>query len=144
MGRTAGQQKEDFLYNAQNKFIRPCSAGRHPKRSLARGIDRTKRRSFSRRVVSQAVRKAFDDFLINEVKPLMAELAEVAQDEKEFERFLWARHAEEANESLRLRNPNAEELREMKRVALERRNTLAAKDEVKAFLAKERDGSRKA
>ncbi|MBP7517794.1 MAG: hypothetical protein KA768_08160, partial [Desulfobulbus sp.] len=83
--------------------------------------------------------KRVDDFLINEVKPLMAELAAVSKDEKEFERFLWARHAGEANESLRLRNPTADELREMKREALQRRNALAEMDTVKAFLAKERE-----
>ena len=131
-------KKDSIIYNIQNKFIdlfRTQDAIQKHGGTITEETDvRLAEELYHKRSA-----KRVDDFLINEVKPLMAELAEVAQDEKEFERFLWARHAEEANESLRLRNPNAEELREMKRVALERRNTLAAKDEVKAFLAKERE-----
>lgn len=131
-------KKDSFLYNAQNKFI-DLFRVQDAIQKHGGTIDETNDVRLAEELYHKRSAKRVDDFLINEVKPLMAELAEVAQDEKEFERFLWARHAAEANESLRLRNPNAEELREMKRVALERRNTLAAKDEVKAFLAKERE-----
>lgn len=131
-------KKDTFLYNAQNKFI-DLFRVQDAIQKHGGTIDEETDVRLSEELYHKRSAKRVDDFLINEVKPLMAELAEVAQDEKEFERFLWARHAAEANESLRLRNPNAEELREMKRVALERRNALAAKDEVKAFLAKERE-----
>ncbi len=54
--------------------------------------------------------KRAEDFLKTELKPMLARMKAVGVEMQEFETFLHARHAPEANASMAKRNPNAVEL----------------------------------
>ncbi|MBV5329434.1 MAG: hypothetical protein JZU65_17720, partial [Chlorobium sp.] len=104
-------KKDTILYNAQNKFIdlfRIQDAIIKAGGTITEETDvRLAEELFHKRAETRT-----KDFLMDEVRPLMDELGKIDKDETRFESFLHARHAEEANEHLRLRNPNAEELDE--------------------------------
>jgi hypothetical protein len=67
------------------------------------------------------------DFLKDELKPLLADLNARGITIEAFERFLHARHAPEANKVLADRNPNAQQIEAMRRAARKQVDELATK-----------------
>ncbi len=132
------ERKDTILYNLQDKFIdlkRIQDAITEQKGDIAEAHDvRIAEELYHKRASART-----EDFLLNDVKPLMDELGAIDSDIVGFEEFLWARHAPEANKSLKERNPNKKELAALKEKAKQKRDELQQSETVQLFIKRERE-----
>jgi N12 class adenine-specific DNA methylase len=132
-------KRDTFLYSVQDKLIDLKRIQDNIEQELG-PISEEHDVRMAEELYHKRAAKRTEDMLISEVNPLMKELGEIqGGDLSEFEEYMHALHAPEANESLRLRNPNEEELAALKEQAKADRDRLQESAVVQRFIQKERE-----
>lgn len=132
-------KRDTFLYNVQDKLIDLKRIQDNIEQALG-PISEEHDVRMAEELYHKRAAKRTEDMLISEVNPLMKELGEIqGGDLSEFEEYMHALHAPEANESLRLRNPNEDELAALKEQAKADRDRLQESAVVQRFIDKERE-----
>ena len=130
---------DSFIYNAQDKLIDMKRIQDNIEKALG-PIQEQHDVRMAEELYHKRAAKRVEDVLVAEVNPLMKELGAIpSADLSEFEEYMHALHAPEANESLRQRNPNEQELKAIKEAAKADRDNLQQSAIVRRFIDKERE-----
>ena len=105
MGLTSPEALDKLIYELQDKFI-DLKRIRDHIAALGGTVNDLNDAYLGEELYHKRLAKRTQDFLNDEVKPLLAELRATGTGIQDFERFLHARHAPEANRVLAERNPN--------------------------------------
>lgn len=107
MELTSPEALDKLIYELQDKFI-DLKRIRDHIAALGGTVNDLNDAYLGEELYHKRLAKRTQDFLNDEVKPLLAELRATGTGIQDFERFLHARHAPEANRVLAERNPNQE------------------------------------
>ncbi len=102
---TSAENIDKFLYEFQDKLIDLKRLRDHIK-ALGGTINDLNDAYQGEELYHKRVAKRTEDFLVQELKPLLADLRTRGVTLGQFEQYLHARHAPEANKELSFRNPN--------------------------------------
>lgn len=100
-----------LIYEFQDKYIDLKNLRGHIK-AIGGTISDLNDAYLGEELFHKRLAKRTEDFLDKELRPLLAEMRANAVSMEEFERFLHARHAPEANRALAERNPNRDMIQE--------------------------------
>ncbi len=106
---TSPEAVDSWLYNWQDKFI-DLKRIQDQIKALNGTVSETNDAYRGEELYHKRVAKRTANFLRDEVRPLLAAMNDAKVGMEEFERFLHARHAPEANRVLAERNPSKQEL----------------------------------
>jgi len=106
---TSPEAVDSWLYNWQDKFI-DLKRIQDQIKALNGTVSETNDAYRGEELYHKRVAKRTANFLRDEVRPLLAAMNDAEVGMEEFERFLHARHAPEANRVLAERNPSKQEL----------------------------------
>ncbi len=106
---TSPEAVDSWLYNWQDKFI-DLKRIQDQIKALNGTVRETNDAYRGEELYHKRVAKRTANFLRDEVRPLLAAINDAEVGMEEFERFLHARHAPEANRVLAERNPSEQEL----------------------------------
>lgn len=106
---TSPEAVDSWLYNWQDKFI-DLKRIQDQIKALNGTVSETNDAYRGEELYHKRVAKRTANFLRDEVRPLLAAVNDAEVGMEEFERFLHARHAPEANRVLAERNPSKQEL----------------------------------
>ncbi|HEV6963940.1 LPD38 domain-containing protein [Roseateles sp.] len=101
---TSGEAIDNLIYQFQDKFIDLKRLQAHIK-ELGGTVTDLNDAYLGEELYHKRVAKRTEDFLADELKPLLAEMRAKGVKHSELEQFLHARHAPEANRVLAARNP---------------------------------------